>query len=117
MTNSRLTDPEVLEERFPVLLEEFSIRKNSGGQGKYRGGCGARRKIRFLTAMSASILSNRRKTSAPGLAGGGPGAPGANYLVKANGEMIALASTETVDVEAGQSILIETPGGGAFGPN
>jgi 5-oxoprolinase (ATP-hydrolysing) len=115
MTNSRLTDPEILEERFPVLLEEFSIRKGSGGKGKYKGGCGARRKIRFLTAMSASILSNRRKTLPPGLNGGGTGAPGANYLVGQKGETITLDSTDTREVEAGQSIVIDTPGGGGFG--
>ncbi len=115
MTNSRLTDPEILEERFPVLLEEFSIRQGSGGQGQYTGGCGTRRKIRFLAPMSASILSNRRKTFPPGLSGGGTGAPGANYLIGKEGELISLGSTETTDVAAGQAILIDTPGGGGFG--
>ena len=114
MTNSRLTDPEVLEERFPVLVEEFSIRRGSGGSGKFTGGCGARRKIRFLKPMTVSILANRRTTSAPGLNGGGDGGPGANYLLKqgpnAGGE--ALSSTVTLAVAAGDVIWIDTPGGG-----
>ncbi|MBU6450510.1 MAG: hydantoinase B/oxoprolinase family protein [Cyanobacteria bacterium REEB67] len=112
MTNSRLTDPEILEERFPVILEEFSIRRHSGGSGQFTGGCGTRRRIRFLKGMSATILSNRRKSGAPGLNGGGAGAPGANYLVDANGAVTALASTDTVEVKAGETIVIETPGGG-----
>ena len=115
MTNSRLTDPEILEERFPVLLEEFSIRAGSGGEGQYKGGCGAKRRIRFLQGMTASILSNRRTTLAPGLNGGEMGAPGSNYLVGKTGEIVPLASTDTREVEAGQSIVIETPGGGGFG--
>ncbi|MBS1999194.1 MAG: hydantoinase B/oxoprolinase family protein, partial [Cyanobacteria bacterium SZAS LIN-2] len=115
MTNSRLTDPEILEERFPVLLEEFSIRKGSGGKGLYPGGAGARRKIRFLKGMTASILSNRRTTLPPGLNGGGNGQPGANFVVGPDGKQTALPSTATVEIEAGQSILIETPGGGGCG--
>jgi 5-oxoprolinase (ATP-hydrolysing) len=112
MTNSRLTDPEILEERFPVLLEEFSIRRGSGGLGQFVGGCGATRKIRFLKAMQATILSNRRQTRAPGLNGGGEGVAGANYLVSASGQLSRLNSTDTVEVAAGEAILIETPGGG-----
>ncbi|MBS1991674.1 MAG: hydantoinase B/oxoprolinase family protein [Cyanobacteria bacterium SZAS LIN-3] len=115
MTNSRLTDPEILEERFPVLLEEFSIRKGSGGKGLYQGGAGARRRIRFLKGMTASILSNRRTTVPPGLNGGGNGQPGANFVVAKDGRQTALPSTATVEIEAGQSILIETPGGGGCG--
>jgi 5-oxoprolinase (ATP-hydrolysing) len=115
MTNSRLTDPEILETRYPVLLEEFSVRANSGGVGKHTGGSGSKRRIKFLKAMSASILSNRRSIAPPGLAGGGDGLPGRNSLIKADGRVIDLGSTASIAVEAGDSILIETPGGGAYG--
>lgn len=115
MTNSRLTDPEILETRYPVLLEEFSVRANSGGVGKHTGGSGSKRRIKFLKEMSASILSNRRSIAPPGLAGGGDGLPGRNSLIKADGRIIDLGSTASIAVEAGDAILIETPGGGAYG--
>ncbi len=115
MTNSRLTDPEILESRFPVLLDEFSIRRNSGGKGKYKGGDGAVRRLRFLKPMSASILSNRRKIKPPGLAGGTDGECGVNRIIRANGNTEELGSTATIDVQCGDTIEIRTPGGGGYG--
>ena len=115
MTNSRLTDPEILESRFPVLLEEFSIRKNSGGAGNYKGGDGAVRRLRFLKPLSVSILSNRRSVRPPGLSGGSDGESGCNKLVRASGKVEGLGSTATVNVECGDTIEIKTPGGGGYG--
>ncbi len=115
MTNSRLTDPEVLEDRYPVLVEEFSIRHGSGGAGRHRGGDGARRRIRFLEPMTAAILSTRRDTDPLGLEGGEPGARGKTTLIRANGERIALRGCDEAEVEPGDAIEIETPGGGGFG--
>jgi 5-oxoprolinase (ATP-hydrolysing) len=118
MTNSRLTDPEVLEWRFPVLVEEFSIRRGSGGAGAHRGGDGAVRKIRFLEPMTAAILSNNRRTAPFGIAGGAPGVPGKNTVVRASGETEILGGTAIVQMQAGDLFVIETPGGGGYGsPN
>ena len=114
MTNSRLTDPEVLELRFPVLLESFSIRKNSGGQGKYNGGNGVIRKVRFLETMTAGILSSSRVNPPFGLKGGKAGEVGKNYLIRKNGTQEQLDSTATVEMQPGDIFVIETPGGGAF---
>jgi 5-oxoprolinase (ATP-hydrolysing) len=115
MTNSRLTDPEVLESSFPVLLEEFSIRRGSGGNGRHRGGEGAVRRIRFLEAMHAGILSNRRATAPFGLAGGEEGACGRNRIERADGSVEMLGSTASVDMRPGDVFVIETPGGGGYG--
>ena len=115
MTNSRLTDPEILETRFPVLLEEFSIRSGSGGAGRHRGGDGAVRRIRFLADMTAGILANRRVVPPFGLAGGADGAPGRNWVERADGSVEPLGSTAAVDLNAGDAFVIETPGGGGFG--
>jgi 5-oxoprolinase (ATP-hydrolysing) len=115
MTNSRLTDPEVLEAKFPVLLEEFSIRRGSGGAGAHRGGDGALRRIRFLEPMEAGILSNRRRTVPFGLAGGGDGASGSNRIVRADGHVVELSATAAAHMEPGDVFVIETPGGGGFG--
>ena len=115
MTNSRLTDPEILETRFPVLLEEFSIRHGSGGQGRHHGGDGGLRRIRFLQDMTAGILSNRRIVPPFGLDGGAPGAPGRNHVERADGRIEPLGPTATVHLEAGDAFVIETPGGGGFG--
>jgi len=115
MTNSRLTDPEVLESRYPVLLEEFSLRHDSGGDGAHRGGDGVLRRIRFREAMSAAILSTRRETEPFGLHGGQPGLPGANMVIRGAGEAIALKGRDEIAVEAGDEILIATPGGGGYG--
>ncbi len=115
MTNSRLTDPEVLEARFPVLLESFAIRRGSGGAGLHHGGDGVVRRLRFREAMSASILSNRRRVAPHGLAGGEAGRPGCNYVVRANGDTESLQATASVEMQAGDAFVIETPGGGGFG--
>lgn len=115
MTNSRLTDPEVLEWRFPVLLERFAIRENSGGQGQFRGGNGVIRRIRFLESMTAAILSSRRVIPPFGLKGGEPGALGKNYLERQNGQIEGLGSTAIVEMQPGDVFVIETPGGGGYG--
>jgi 5-oxoprolinase (ATP-hydrolysing) len=115
MTNSRLTDPEVLEDRFPVLVEEGSIRRGSGGAGKWRGGDGAVRRIRFREPMPANILSNRRKVPPAGLAGGGDGACGVNRIERADGTGETLGATASADMLPGDVFVIETPGGGGWG--
>jgi len=115
MTNSRLTDPEVLEWRFPVLLESFSIRRGSGGRGAHDGGDGVVRRLRFLEPMSAAILANRRRVPPFGLAGGEPGALGRTYVERMSGEQIELGATEVVEMQPGDTFCIETPGGGGFG--
>ena len=116
MTNSRLTDPEVLEWRFPVLLESFEIRQGSGGAGRQRGGDGAVRRLCFLEAMTASILSSHRKVPNFGVAGGEPGALGRNAVQRADGTLEELSGTDKAEMRPGDVILIETPGGGGFGP-
>ncbi len=115
MTNSRLTDPEVLETRFPVLLEEFSIRRGSGGDGANRGGDGAVRRVRFLEPLTAAILSNHRRTAPFGLAGGESGAVGVNRVERADGTVELLGATAEVGMGEGDVFVIETPGGGGFG--
>ena len=115
MTNSRLTDPEVLEQTFPVVLESFSIRRNSGGPGEWHGGDGTVRKIRFLEPVEASILSNHRRIAPFGLEGGQPGKTGHNYVEYASRECEELGATVTVKLSEGSSLIIETPGGGGFG--
>ena len=115
MTNSRLTDPEVLEWRFPVLVETFAIRHGSGGQGKHAGGNGVIRRIRFREPMTASILSNRRRVAPFGLQGGGPGTVGRNYVERADGTLVELGAQASIEMQAGDAFVIETPGGGAYG--
>lgn len=115
MTNSRMTDPEVLEWRFPVRLEEFSIRARSGGKGKYQGGCGVIRRIRFLESMTVNILSSHRLYPPFGLAGGESGKLGVNQLFCAKGGAKQLAGQSQVEVRAGDALQIETPGGGGYG--
>lgn len=115
MTNSRLTDPEVLESRFPVLVEEFRMRAGSGGAGRWPGGDGAVRKLRFREAMEAGILSNRRRTRPFGLAGGSEALPGITRVERTSGEVEVLESTAGVTVSPGDAIVIETPGGGGYG--
>ncbi len=115
MTNSRLTDPEILEQRFPVLLEEFSIRRGSGGSGRRRGGDGVLRRTRFLQPMSVSILSGHRRVPPYGMAGGEPGRCGENRLLGRDGEERLLDSTVEISVRAGDRLEIRTPGGGGYG--
>lgn len=114
LTNSRLTDVEVLETRYPVRVEEFKIRENSGGEGKYRGGNGVIRAIRFLQPMTAGILSSRRVVSPQGLQGGKEGKKGLNYIIKKNQEKIVLSSNDTFYLDKDDVFVIETPGGGGF---
>ena len=115
MTNSRLTDPEILEWRFPVLLENFTIRGKSGGRGKWRGGNGAVRRVRFLEPMTAAILSGHRIVPPYGMAGGKPGEVGCNYVLRKNGQRIKLQGADKIEMNAGDVFVIETPGGGGFG--
>jgi 5-oxoprolinase (ATP-hydrolysing) len=115
MTNSRLTDPEVLEWRFPVRLERFAIRRGSGGQGAHHGGDGVRREIRFLRAMTASLLANRRRVPPRGLAGGGSALPGCDQVRRNDGSVHVLHGNESIRLEAGDVFIIETPGGGGYG--
>jgi 5-oxoprolinase (ATP-hydrolysing) len=115
MTNSRLTDPEILEARYPVLLEEFSIRAHSRGAGKHHGGNGVVRRIRFREAMSAAILSTRRETSPFGLEGGEDAARGTTTVIRTNGARETLRGQDETKVAPGDCIEIATPGGGGFG--
>ena len=115
MTNSRLTDPEVLEARFPVLLESFSVRRDSGGTGQHRGGDGVVRRLCFREPMNAAILSNRRRVAPHGLDGGLPALTGRNYVIRANGNVAFLPATASVEMQAGDVFVIETPGGGGYG--
>ena len=115
MTNSRLTDPEVLEFRFPVRLESYEIRPGSGGAGRWTGGNGGVRRVRFLQAMTASILSNGRKQGAFGMAGGEAGQPGLNRVVRADGRVEVLGHIGQADMQIGDVFEIHTPGGGGFG--
>jgi 5-oxoprolinase (ATP-hydrolysing) len=116
MTNSRLTDPEVLEWRFPVLLEQFSIRRGSGGRGRFRGGDGAVRRIRFLEDMTVAILSGHRVVPPPGLAGGGAGTLGRTRILRADGTVEDLRSADKREVHPGDTWLLETPGAGGYLP-
>jgi 5-oxoprolinase (ATP-hydrolysing) len=115
MTNSRLTDPEVLEWRFPVQVEDFHIRRGSGGRGRHRGGDGVVRRIRFLEPMTAAILSGHRRVPPYGLAGGEAAKVGGNRVERADGTVAELGSTGMVEMKAGDIFVIETPGGGGFG--
>jgi len=116
MTNSRLTDPEVLEWRFPVRLESFEIRRGSGGKGRWRGGEGAIRRVRFLEPMTAAILSGHRTVRPHGMAGGEPGAPGRNYVERADGRVSELGPFDQTEMAAGDVFVIESPGGGGYAP-
>jgi 5-oxoprolinase (ATP-hydrolysing) len=115
MTNSRLTDPEVLEWRFPVLLERYEIRGGSGGAGRWHGGNGGTRRVRFLEAMTASILANHRRIAPHGLAGGAPGAPGRNWVERRDGTRVELGAADRAEMAPGDVFVIETPGGGGYG--
>jgi 5-oxoprolinase (ATP-hydrolysing) len=115
MTNSRLTDPEVLEWRYPVLVESFAIRRGSGGLGLHRGGDGVVRRIRFREAMTAAILSGRRRVPPYGMAGGAPGAVGKNYGIRTDGTVVSLGATGKIEMNPGDVFVIETPGGGGYG--
>ena len=115
MTNSRLTDPEILEWRYPVRLESYEIRHGSGGAGRWQGGNGGIRKIRFLEKMTASILSNNRVVPPFGTAGGGDGQCGRNYVIRTDGRIEELGFVASTEMEPGDTFVIETPGGGGYG--
>jgi 5-oxoprolinase (ATP-hydrolysing) len=115
MTNSRLTDPEVLEWRFPVRLEAFHVRDGSGGKGRFSGGNGVVRRLRFLAPMTAVMLANRRKVAPFGLEGGADGAVGRNWIERKDGSREEFGARGTVAMNAGDVLVIETPGGGGFG--
>jgi 5-oxoprolinase (ATP-hydrolysing) len=115
MTNSRLTDPEVLESRYPVRLESYSIRRGSGGAGRWPGGDGGVRTVRFLEPMTASILANGRIFPAFGSHGGTAGALGRTYVIRNDGRLEILAHADRAELAAGEQFVIESPGGGGFG--
>ena len=116
MTNSRLTDPEILEWRFPVRLESFEIRRGSGGAGRWPGGDGGRRRLRFLAPMTVSTLSSHRRVAPYGLAGGAPGQLGNQWVERADGSVTELAGCDRAELEPGDVFVLETPGGGGYGP-
>jgi 5-oxoprolinase (ATP-hydrolysing) len=115
MTNSRLTDPEILETRLPVRLDQFAIRRGSGGEGAHRGGDGVVRAVTFLEPMRANILANRRRVPPSGIKGGPDAQPGRNWVERANGSVEMLSATAYAAVQPGDRFVIETPGGGGFG--
>ena len=115
MTNSRLTDPEVLEWRFPVLLHEFKVRHGSGGDGAQRGGDGVVRRVEFLQAVQLSILSGHRKVPPYGMAGGAAGAVGRTTILRADGSTEQLASSDSAELQVGDQLCLETPGAGGYG--
>jgi 5-oxoprolinase (ATP-hydrolysing) len=115
MTNTRITDPEILEARHPVQLVAFALRRGSGGAGRWRGGDGLVRRYRFLAPVTASLLTERRTTAPYGLAGGMPGARGRNAIARSDGRIEALPSRAVVALAAGDELIVETPGGGGYG--
>jgi 5-oxoprolinase (ATP-hydrolysing) len=115
MTNTRMTDPEVLESRFPVRVEEFSIRSGSGGNGEHRGGDGIVRKLRFLEPMTVTVLSSHRQVAPHGMAGGQPGKTGVNSVLRADGSIAFLSGNDVASLDAGDIFVMETPGGGGYG--
>lgn len=115
MTNSRLTDPEVLEWRYPVRVDSFALRAGSGGTGRWHGGCGAERRLRFLEPMTIALLTNHRRVPPYGMAGGAPGALGVNFVERADGSREQLAGCDAAEVGADDVLVIRTPGGGGYG--
>jgi 5-oxoprolinase (ATP-hydrolysing) len=115
MTNSRLTDPEILETRLPVRLDQFAIRRGSGGEGAHKGGDGVIRAVTFLEPMRANILANRRRVPPRGIEGGADAAAGLNWVERTDGTIEMLTATDSADVKLGDRFVIETPGGGGFG--
>jgi len=116
MTNSRLTDPEILEWRYPVSLQDFHIRTGSGGAGTHRGGNGVTRRVQFHETMEVNILSSRRRIPPYGTAGGQPALVGHNRVIRANGTIEEFEATAQTTVNPGDTIEIQTPGGGGYGP-
>ncbi|WP_408992044.1 hydantoinase B/oxoprolinase family protein [Streptomyces sp. 1268] len=116
MTNSRLTDPEILEWRLPVRLESFAVREDSGGAGRWHGGHGVERRIRFLEPVTIALLSGHRRVPPYGADGGEPGALGEQHIERAGGEVVPLEGCDTAELEAGDVLVVRTPGGGGYGP-
>src|SRR5881227_869193 len=115
MTNSRLTDPEILETRLPVRVDKFAIRRGSGGQGAHDGGDGVIREMTFLEAMRANMLANRRRVAPRGIMGGSDAQAGRNWVERADGSVEMLSATASAEVQPGDRFIVETPGGGGFG--
>jgi len=115
MTNTRMTDPEILEQRFPVRVEEFSIRHGSGGAGKWTGGSGITRRLRFLEAMTATVLTGHRIVPPFGVDGGAPGGCGENAVRRADGSRVVLRSNDEAQMAPGDVFEMKTPGGGGWG--
>jgi len=115
MTNTRMTDPEVLETRFPVRLEQFELRRGSGGAGRWHGGDGIVRALRFLEEMTVTVLSSHRETAPFGVAGGAPGKSGVNAVHRADGSVERLRGNDSAQMYPGDVFVMETPGGGGFG--
>jgi 5-oxoprolinase (ATP-hydrolysing) len=115
MTNSRLTDPEVLEWRYPVRVESYAIRRGSGGAGRWAGGDGGRRELRLLEPMTVTTLASHRRVPPYGMAGGRPGALGRHWVQRPDGSVVAMRGCDSVAVGAGDLFIIETPGGGGYG--
>ncbi|MGY6551067.1 MAG: hydantoinase B/oxoprolinase family protein [Erythrobacter sp.] len=116
MTNSRLTDPEILETRLPVRLDHFAIRRGSGGKGRFAGGDGVERRVTFLETMRANMLANRRKVAPRGICGGSDALPGLEWIERADGSRAGMGATQSVIMQPGDAIVIQTPGGGGYGP-
>ncbi|WP_426501443.1 hydantoinase B/oxoprolinase family protein [Streptomyces sp. D54] len=116
MTNSRLTDPEILEWRLPALLEGFTVRDGSGGAGRWHGGDGVERRIRFLEPVTVALLSGHRRVPPYGAGGGEPGALGEQHIERADGELVPLEGCDTAELDAGDVLVVRTPGGGGYGP-
>ncbi len=116
MTNTRITDVEVLEHRYPVRVERFAVRRGSGGRGRHRGGDGLVREITFLEPAELSLLTQHRVEAPYGLAGGEPGARGAQRVVRTSGEVFELGAIAGCAVATGDRLIVETPGGGGYGP-
>jgi 5-oxoprolinase (ATP-hydrolysing) len=117
MTNSRLTDPEVLEARFPVRVDSYRVRRGSGGAGRWRGGDGGERRLRFTEDVTVSVLAGHRRVAPYGMAGGAPGALGRTWVERADGTRVELGSADSVDVQSGDVLVVQTPGGGGYGPS
>jgi 5-oxoprolinase (ATP-hydrolysing) len=115
MTNTRITDPEVIEFRYPVRIVRTVIRRGSGGRGKYHGGDGMIREYEFLEAVNLSLLTQRRKSGPYGMNGGEAGKKGRQFIIRKDGERVHLSGIENLDLEKGDRLVIHTPGGGGFG--
>ena len=117
MTNTRMTDPEIVEHRYPVRVERFALRRDSAGAGRFKGGEGILRELRFLEPASVSMLTQHRVEAPYGLAGGSPGKRGSQRVVRVSGEEKRLGSIDGCELCAGDRLIIETPGGGGYGPS